>query len=259
MAVSLWRMALCHLTTTGHSHDDLLVYQNPGEGFPHAPEINYLVRRTTAGVGERERLRIRARRIHCSGLTRIRARMKIALLVFVGVLVVAVVAYLLIFPRNMFISFSRPSGGTVTFSRMSVSFEAAPDHYATNGFDHIEPYISRLLVPTNCFKFLHMFTPDGTRGFGFDAKDGVVNAGLTVEWRQESQRETAIRSFFGSLGIAPSRDYLAGNGGIPDATRVLDYPINGSITEVTALTKRILQELCGVSPTEALDISYSDK
>jgi len=42
-----------------------LVYQNPGEGFPRAPEINYLVRRTTAGVGERERLRIRARWIHC--------------------------------------------------------------------------------------------------------------------------------------------------------------------------------------------------
>jgi hypothetical protein len=185
--------------------------------------------------------------------------MKIALLVFVGITVAAVVAYFLLFPRNTFISFSRPSGGRVTLSRTGVSLEAAPDHYATNGFDHIEPYVARLLVPTNQFKFLNMFTPDGTRGFGFDAKDGVVHAGLTVEWRQESQRETAIRAFFSSLGIAPSRDYLAGNGGVPDATRILEYPVTGNTAEVMTLTKRILQELCGVSPTEALDIKYTNK
>lgn len=185
--------------------------------------------------------------------------MKIALLVFAGVIVVALVAYFLAFPRNTFISLSRPSGGTVTFSRSGVSVEAAPDHFATNGFDHIEPYVSRLLVPTNRFKFLNIFTPDGTRGFGFVAKDGVNLSFLTVEWRQESQRETAIRAFFSSLGIAPSRDYLAGNGLVPDATRLLEYPITGSTAEVTALTKRILQELCGVTPTEALDISYGDK
>lgn len=185
--------------------------------------------------------------------------MKVALLVFAGVIVVAVVAYVLLFPRNTFIRVSRPNGGTVTLSRTAISIEAAPDHYATNGFDHIEPYVSRLLVPTNRFKFLHMFTPDGKRGFGFSARDGVVQAGLTVEWRQDAQREAAIRAFFSSLGIAPSRDYLAGNGGVPDATRVLDYPISGSTADVTALTKRILQELCSVSPTEALDISYGDK
>jgi hypothetical protein len=185
--------------------------------------------------------------------------MKIALLVFVGVIVMAVVAYRRFFPPNMFLNFSSRRCGTVTFSRTGVSFKAPPDHYATNGFDHIEPYVSRLLAPTSHFKFLHMFTPDGARGFGFSAKDGVTNAGLMVEWRQESQREAAIRSFFASLGIAPSQDYLAGNDGVPDATRILDYPIKGSTVEVSALTKRILQELCGVSPTEALDISYGDK
>ena len=185
--------------------------------------------------------------------------MKIALLVFAALVIAAVVAYFRLFPRNTFSSFSRPSGGTVTFSRTGVSLEAAPDHFATNGFDHIEPYVSRLLVPTNRFRFLHMFTPDGSRGFGFSARDGVVKAGLTVEWRQEAKREADIRAFFSSLGIAPSRDYLAGNGGVPDATRILEYPITGSTAEVTVLTKHILQELCGVSPTDALDISYGDK
>lgn len=95
--------------------------------------------------------------------------MKIILIALIGVIMVAGVAYFLLFPRNTFISFYRPSGGRVTFSRTGVSSEAAPDHYATNGFDHIEPYIARLLVPTNRFKFLHIFTPDGNRGFGLDA------------------------------------------------------------------------------------------
>src|SRR5688572_24280471 len=96
-----------------------------------------------------------------------------------------------------------------------------------------------------------------TKGFGFDAKDGVAHVSLTVEWRQESQREMAIRAFFGSLGITRSRDYLAGNGGVADAARVLEYPIIGSPAEVATLTNRILQDLCGVSPKKALDIGYS--
>jgi len=185
--------------------------------------------------------------------------MKIALLMFAALVIAAVVAYFLLFPRNTHISISRSSGGTVTFSRTGVSVEAALDHFATNGFDHIGPYVSRLLVPTNHFKFLHMFTPDGNRGFGLDAKDGVVHASLMVEWRQESQREIAVREFFASLGIAPSRDYLAGNGGVADATRILEYPVSGSTAEVTALTKRIMQELCSVLPTEAVDIKFTDK
>lgn len=185
--------------------------------------------------------------------------MKITLLVIAIVIVVAVGAYFLLFPRNTLISFYKSNGSAVTFSDTGVSFEAAPDHYATNGFDHIEPYVSRLFAPTNRFKFLSIFTPDGNRGFGFHAKDGGVMATLTVEWRQEPQREAAIRTFFSSLGITPSRDYLAGNGGVPNATRILEYPIAGGTNAVTPLTKRILQELCNVSPTEALNIKYEDK
>jgi len=86
-----------------------------------------------------------------------------------------------------------------------------------------------------------------------------VHANLFVDWRKDPPREAAIRAFFSSLAIAPSRDYLAGNGGVPDATRILEYHITGTPSEVTTLTKRILQELCSISPAEALDISYRDK
>lgn len=92
--------------------------------------------------------------------------MKISLLILVGVIMVAAVAYFLLFPRDTYISFSRPSGGTVTFSRSGVSFAAAPEHFATNGFDHIEPYVARLLVPTNRYKGLQIFTPTALAALG---------------------------------------------------------------------------------------------
>jgi hypothetical protein len=113
-----------------------------------------------------------------------------------------------------------------------------------------------MLVPSEKFKSISFFTPDGNRGFGLHARDGNVEATLTLEWRQEAQRESAVRSFFESRGIAPSEDYLAGNGDVPDATRCLTYPIAGTAPELTALTQRILQGLYGISPTEALNIQF---
>src|SRR4029077_19534200 len=115
--------------------------------------------------------------------------MKIAIIVFICLMVAVVVAYWVFFSRNNFYTFSsKPGGGSVTFSRRGVSFESAPDHYAMNGLDHLESYVSQLLVPTNGFKFLHIFTPDGKRGFGLSAREGKVEAGLMVEWRQEVQK-----------------------------------------------------------------------
>ena len=56
--------------------------------------------------------------------------------------------------------------------------------------------------------------------------------------------------------IEPTDDYLAGNGGVRNATRVLSYPVAGDVESLTMLTKRILEELCGIAPEEALDIDY---
>ncbi len=185
--------------------------------------------------------------------------MKITLFVLALLVVTGLVIYFVRFPPNTFITFSRPGGGSITFSRTSLSFDAAPDHFATNGLDHIQPYIARFLVPSHKFKSLIISTPDGKRALGFDARDGQAKVFLSVEWRQEPEREAAIRSFFKSVEIEPSMDYLAANGGVQGSTRCLEYPIKGTTNEVTALAERILCEVCGVSPTEALDIDYRDK
>jgi hypothetical protein len=183
------------------------------------------------------------------------------LIVALAVLVVVVgaaVGYCLLVPANTFIIFRRTGGGTVSFSRQGIEFQGPPDRYIAGGFDHIESYVTRLMAPSRKKRFVGIFTPAGDRGFGLYAGDGKIEAQLSVQWRQEPQREAAIRDFFGTLGIQPTGDYLSGNGGVPDATRALTFPLTGNASEVAALTKRILQELCGVSSTEPLDIRYTE-
>ena len=186
-------------------------------------------------------------------------RVRIALATLIVVAVLAIVAYMRFVPRNTFINFTRSNGGRLTFSRWSIRFDPPPHHYESNGLDHIGPYIEQLLVPSHKFKALSIFTADGQRGFGLSARDGLVQANLTVEWRDDPAKEAAIRAFFRDLGATPSQDYLAGNGGVADATRVLDYPLRGDAHEVTALTQRILSDICGVSPGESLNIEPWEK
>ena len=177
--------------------------------------------------------------------------MKTLALIMLIVLLVAVGWIFLIPPGEIYFIHAPIIGITGTISRGQIHFDSSPDHFATNGFEHIERYVARLVVPSERYRSLHIFTPDGNRGFGLSARGTEVEASFIVDTRSDLQREAAIRSFFDSQGIAPSSDYLA------ETTRVLLYPISGSTAEVTALTKRILQELCSVSPAEALDISYS--
>ena len=155
--------------------------------------------------------------------------------------------------------FHRPGGGTVTVSRDDIRLDPPPDRYPVNGFDHIESYVSRLLAPSGGFKSVDIFTAAGDRGFELQGRNGHIDAVLTVEWRQEHEREVKVRSFFASLGVAASEDYVAGNGDIPDATRILAYPVSGSAAQLAELTKRVLQELCGISPSEPISIRYKER
>jgi hypothetical protein len=185
--------------------------------------------------------------------------LKLVVIIALLLLAAAIVAYCLFVPKNTFIFFPRAGGGSVVLSRWRIEFEKPPDHYAAGAFDHIDSYVSRLMAEPQKGHWVMMFTPAGDRAFALHGSRDVIEAHLTVEWRQEPQREAAIRAFFEARGIGPTEDYLAGNGGVPDATRLLAYPLTGSPSEVTATTKRILQELCSISSTEPLNIRYSER
>lgn len=129
------------------------------------------------------------------------------------------------------------------------------EYYADNGFEHIAPYISRLLVPADGYKALRIFALDRMRGCGVLAHGSVVQISFVMEGSRESPREVNIRSFFASRGNRPSGDYLASKG----RTRILQYPLSGTAEELTASIKTILQELCDISPKEALSIKLDER
>ena len=101
-----------------------------------------------------------------------------------------------LFPANTFTTIFRDDGSSVTFSRSGVSYDPPPDQYATNGLDHLEPYITRLLVPSSEYKAVLISTPDGSTALSLGARDGKISVDLSVERRQEPELEVAIRSFF---------------------------------------------------------------
>jgi hypothetical protein len=154
--------------------------------------------------------------------------------------------------------FPTSNGGTRVES-LDESFLIPPaEEYTINGLDHIGSYIPRLFDTSNDFKSLSFFDTSG-RGLGLHSRDGRIEAVFTLCKRTELRTERLIRSFFMSLGVQPSKDYLADNGGRPDATLVLAYPLNRNLSEAVAFVRRILIELCGVQPGGGLQIKYWTK
>ena len=129
------------------------------------------------------------------------------------------------------------------------------DYFPKDGFNNIESYISRLVGSTNTRKHMSIFALGRMRGFGLLSVGNMLQASFVVSNNEENSRETGIRAFFASEEKSPSSDYLADNGRV----RILQFPINGNIKELTLLTKTILQQLFNISPKEALTIQYIEK
>lgn len=129
------------------------------------------------------------------------------------------------------------------------------DYYPENGFERIESYVSRLVMPANNGKFMMISALDRMRGFALIAHRAIVVASFALEGQRQSTREKNIRSFFSLKGQPPSRDYLAGKG----RTRILEYPIHGNVEELAETVRTVLSELCDVSPQEALSIRYEER
>ena len=134
-----------------------------------------------------------------------------------------------------------------------------PDHFATNGFQEIGSYVSCLLASRSGFVsvLIHAFEQDCA--FGLYSRDGHPQMSLLVDWRRHPDIERSIRETFERLGATPIHDYLAGNGGVSDATRCLTYPVTGDGASLTELCKDILQRVYGVPPTSGLDFTYQVK
>lgn len=133
-----------------------------------------------------------------------------------------------------------------------------PDVVMHDGLSRVEPFVTRLMASRARFTSLMIFTADGEQGIVVFYEHGQARLEMNVDWRSEPKKEHDIRRLFAGLGIAPTEDYLAGNGGVPDATRILSYPVLGDASKVAALCCRVLREIYGVTDTERLDFTYEE-
>ena len=133
-----------------------------------------------------------------------------------------------------------------------------PDHFASDGFAQIESYVSRLLGSSARFTSIIIATPDQQMAVSLWQRAGVPEFTLSVEWRSEAERERAVRQFFSERGLSTSHDYLAGNGGVPDATRCLGYFLPPDVQFITALTKDVLRQIYHLREQDALDFSFKE-
>jgi hypothetical protein len=133
-----------------------------------------------------------------------------------------------------------------------------PEIVNANSLSYMQPYVARMLASSAQFISLIVFSGDGQRGILLMRKDNQVNLGITVEWRRQQDKEETVRRFFSERGITPNRDYLAGNGNVPDATRVLHYPLEGDEERVTEICVQALREVCGIGDQDRLDFTYQE-
>ena len=137
-----------------------------------------------------------------------------------------------------------------------VDVPAAARH--PNGLAQIESYVSRVLASNALSSWVGLSTKSGNTAISVAKHDSKLSLGLTVEVKRERSREAAIRQFFASRSIFPTKDYLAANGGVPEATRVLDFPMPDQPPEVAQIAADLLREVYRLRETTTLDIRYQE-
>jgi hypothetical protein len=134
-----------------------------------------------------------------------------------------------------------------------------PDHFESKGLDHLKTYVQRMAASKNWMSDVTVFTSNGESGFALQKMDGDVTFQITVEWRQQPGQEAKIRAFFKKLGISPTEDYLAGNGGVPDATRVFSWPLPSDPERIETISKEAAKQLCGITDNTPIDIQFQEQ
>jgi hypothetical protein len=181
-------------------------------------------------------------------------------LILVGVSLIATGAAIYFFryplrARGSWMIVSTVDADGVPVGRAGLVRVPEPETVVHDGMSQVGPFVTRLMSSRGGFISLIVSTPDGQMGFGVFTERGRARLSLNVDWRAEPERERAIRGLFAGLGIAPSEDYLAGNGGVRDATRILTYPAPDGPPKLAALSRRVLREIYGVADSDPLDFT----
>ena len=126
------------------------------------------------------------------------------------------------------------------------------------GFSAIEQFVERVLSSKADSSWVIISTWSGNTSISIAKHNGTVSLGMTVDARSRA-REKSLRAFFAGQGIAPSRDYLAKNGGVPDATRVFDFPMPIERSLIAGLAVDLLRAVYRLKDTTTLDILFEER
>lgn len=137
-----------------------------------------------------------------------------------------------------------------------VDVPAATRH--SNGLAHIESYVERLLRSKAPSCWANLSTKSGSTAISIAQRERKLSLGLTTSTARERSRGAAIRGFFARRSISPSDDYLAANGGVADATRVLNFPMPRDAAVVAQIAGDLLREIYRLRDTTTLDIRVTE-
>lgn len=127
------------------------------------------------------------------------------------------------------------------------------------GISHIDAYVFRVLASKSKSSWVNLSTKSGNTAIGIAKHDGNVSLGLTLNVRRERNRERAIREFFASRNISPSDDYLAADAGVPDSTRVLNFPMPRDPAVIADMASDLLRDIYRLRDTTTLDMRFEEQ
>lgn len=127
-----------------------------------------------------------------------------------------------------------------------------------HGIHALGGYIEKLLHARRAKAGLIGCDASRERCFGLISFHRKLHFGVSLDWRRVLQEEARVRQFFAQRGIAPAKDYFAGNGSVPDATRVLEYPLARSTESVCDLIECFLREVYGITDGESMRYHYQE-
>jgi hypothetical protein len=159
-------------------------------------------------------------------------------------------------PKTFFVQTVDAAGKPI--GAPQISFAPAPVHVRANGLGSLKRYVDKLFASSSSIVALLIFTPDGQRGLSLMRKSGKLSLNVALDTRSEIVRERTVRNLFAKRGIKPAQDYLAGNGGVANATRVIDFPLPLDAGKAAGIAESVLREVYEVSSESPLDFTLEE-
>lgn len=128
-----------------------------------------------------------------------------------------------------------------------------------HGFSRIRSMVEKVAQSAADSAWVTISSTSGRSGISISKHRGVLKLGINVDVSHARTRERSTRTFFSSRGLAPSEDYLGGNGGVPNAVRILGYNLPDDVHLVADIAADALRTLFRLCATSTLHLRFTER